>query len=143
MDSIDTEIGTLAYHTFYYQEDEKTADNLFYMLSYCDYPEETVHSDSSALLIPFFDATIDAAVLSVDGELIYQDYIKKDDYPGMFWRIEYLENQAVIKTKAYVVANRFYSLQVISFKAQEILMFRHQIIFSIPLSYWNESALNC
>ncbi|MCB0555116.1 MAG: hypothetical protein KDD02_16315 [Phaeodactylibacter sp.] len=114
VDSVETSIGTLAYHTYFYQppkEEESKADNLLYMLSYCDYPENTVHSDSAALLEEFFDATIEQAVKSVKGELAYssvQDYF---GYPGRIWRIDYLNEKAVVKTRAVVVGSRYYSLQ--------------------------------
>ncbi|RMG78204.1 MAG: hypothetical protein D6714_18500, partial [Bacteroidetes bacterium] len=111
IDSIQTDVGTLAYHVFFHQSDNKDADNLFYMVSYCDYPAGSVHSDSTELLAPFFEATLESAAASVDGKLIYADDIRYDDYPGKFWRIDYLDGQAIIKTKAFLVKNRYYSLQ--------------------------------
>lgn len=120
VDSIYTDIGTLAYHTFYYQADEKKADNLVYMISYCDYPDYTVHSDSLSLVPEFFEATIESAVSSVKGELIYSNDIQIKRYPGKVWRIDYLRGRAVIKTKAFIVKNRFYTLQTITYKERNL-----------------------
>ena len=121
IDSVKTEVGTLAYHTFFHQPDDpKTADNLFYMVSYVDYPEGTVHSDSLELLSDFFENTIESAKLAVDGNLIYASEVHYLDFPGRLWRIEYLEDKVMIKTQAFVKENRYYALQVISFKEKSL-----------------------
>jgi hypothetical protein len=119
VDSIETSLGTMAYHTFFYhppKEAEKTADNLLYMLSYCDYPEYSVHSDSADLVQEFFEATIESAVGSVRGKLLYSSEQNYRSYPGRFWRIDYLNGQAVIKTRALLVGSRYYALQTIMLK---------------------------
>lgn len=120
VDSIDTEIGKMAYHTLYYNAEEEGSDNLHYMLSYCDYPEYTVHSDSLELVKEFFDATIESAQSSVRGELMYADDFHIENYPGRFWRIDYLNGQAVIKTKALLVGRRYYALQTITRKSKSL-----------------------
>ncbi|GJM32482.1 MAG: hypothetical protein DHS20C18_14830 [Saprospiraceae bacterium] len=119
-DSITTEIGNLAYHTFVYQPEEKTADNLLYLLSYCDYPINTVHSDSTELVSEFFDATVETAVTSVHGVLLYNDELFLKKYPGRIWRIDYLDGKAVIKNRAFLVNSRFYSLRTISLKEKNL-----------------------
>lgn len=119
VDSLETSLGTMAYHTFFYhtpKETEKTADNLLYMLSYCDYPEYSVHSDSADLIPEFFEATIESAVGSVGGKLLYSSEQDYRGYPGRYWRIDYLNGQAVIKTKALLVGARYYALQTIMLK---------------------------
>lgn len=120
VDSIDTEIGKMAYHTLFYKSDEEAADNLVYMLSYCDYPEYTMHSDSTEMVNEFFDATMESAQSSVRGELIYSDAFYVDGFPGRFWRIDYLNGQAVIKTKALLVGRRYYALQTITRKTRSL-----------------------
>ncbi len=120
VDSIETKIGKVAYHTFFYQDDRKDADIKIFMVSYCDYPESSVHSDSLDLIAPFFEETMDAAVFSIDGDLAYWDEIKLYQYPGRFWRVNYLNDQALIKTKAYLVRNRFYSLQTVMLKSKSM-----------------------
>ncbi|MEM6966029.1 MAG: hypothetical protein AAF573_14775 [Bacteroidota bacterium] len=113
---IKTDIGELKYITYLYQPEEKETDNLVYMISYCDYPDYTVHSDSTELVNDFFQATVATAVESVEGELSYTTEISKRDFPGRLWRVVYNEGQATIKTKAYLVENRYYSVQVITLK---------------------------
>ncbi len=119
VDSVHTDIGKLAYHTFFFQDD-KMAENLFYMLSYCDYPENSVHSDSTDLLPEFFEATMESAVASVNGELLYSDEMYFQKYPGKVWRIDYLNGRAVINTRAYMIGRRYYSLQIITLKERSL-----------------------
>lgn len=120
VDSIETAIGTLAYHTFFHQTKESNADNVLYMLSYVDYPDGAIHSDSTELLKDFFAETIDAAVKAVKGELIYSNDWKYKDYPGKVWRIDYLDGKALVKTKAFVVRNRYYTMQTIAKKEHSV-----------------------
>lgn len=120
VDSIETAIGILEYHTFFYQSKESNADNVLYMLSYVDYPDQSIHSDSTELLKDFFAETIDAAVKTVKGELIYSNDWKYKDYPGKVWRIDYLDGKALVRTKAFVVRNRYYTLQTITKKERSV-----------------------
>ena len=120
VDSSHTDLGDLAYHVFYYQSEKRDADNLFYMVSYCDYPTNSIHSDSTEVLEEFFQATIETAAQSVDGKVIYSTDIDYNDYPGKFWRIEYLKGDVIIKTKAFIIGTRYYSLQTIMFKNKSL-----------------------
>ena len=115
-DTLSTPVGDLVYHTAFFQQEKSGADNLFYMVSYCDYPEGSIHSDSTEVLPEFFQATIESATLAVQGELIYSDPLDMESYPGWQWRIDYLDGQVTIKTRAFVVGSRYYALQTIMYK---------------------------
>lgn len=119
IDTIQTAIGDLYYHTLFTQTQPEEG-NQVYMLSYCDYPLGTLHSDSLEFLNDFFETTIRSAMVSVRGELMYQTDEEMYGYPGKYWRIDYKSGQAVIKTRAFVVENRYYALQVVSTKARHI-----------------------
>lgn len=118
-DSVKTDVGNLVYHTFYLQTDS-TAENLFYMVSYCDYPPSVVFADSTGLAEDFFKETIEAAAETVKGELAYSSDIQLDTHPGKTWRIDYLGGKAVIKNRAYLVGSRYYALQTIAWKAKSL-----------------------
>lgn len=120
VDSVQTPIGKMAYHILIYNNTQKNAENLFYMITFCDYPEGTIHSDSTELLKEFFDASIDQALKSVKGDLAYQSDISLQGYPGKLWRINYLREQALIKTRAFMVKNRFYTIQTVTVKDMAI-----------------------
>lgn len=114
IDTIDTPLGRMAYHTFMYLvNDEEYAENVFYMVSYCDYPPGALHQDSTGLLDEFFAATVSEAVRSVRGQLIYRNDFAYLDYPGHIWRIHFRGGDAVIKTKALIVDDRYYTIQTV------------------------------
>jgi hypothetical protein len=116
-DTVETKIGPLVYHTFFCQEQlEEGAENFIYMVSYVDYPAVAVHSDSTDLLADFFEATMDQAAFSIAGELVYNNPITIQGYPGYIWRINYQNNVGVIKTKALLANNRYYSIQAATVK---------------------------
>jgi hypothetical protein len=86
------------------------------MVSYCDYPKYSIHSDSTELVKDFFKTTVETAVESVKGELSYSSDITMNEFPGRLWRVDYNDGKALIKTKSFLVKNRYYSIQVISLK---------------------------
>ncbi|HMP14383.1 MAG TPA: hypothetical protein PKD70_10925 [Saprospiraceae bacterium] len=114
IDSIQTPLGKLAYHIFFFQMEDPDADNVVYMITYCDYPAGVLHADSAALLEAFFDVTVQTAASSVRGEVLYVDDWQYKRYPGKVWRIRYLNGKALIKTRAFVVSNRYYMIQTIT-----------------------------
>ncbi|MDZ4705179.1 MAG: hypothetical protein SH848_14705 [Saprospiraceae bacterium] len=119
-DSIETPLGKLAYRVHFYQPEDKTADNLLYMISWCDYPEGSIHADSVEMLEEFFNATMESAAFSVKGSVVYSDAYKMEEYPGRIWRIDYLDGNAIIKTRAFVVGSRYYALQTVSRKERHL-----------------------
>lgn len=116
VDSALTAIGNLTYHSFICRE----GADMIYLLSYCDYPEGSVHSDSTAFLSEFFQATLDQSVQNSGGELVYSEGAVIWGFPGKQWRINVPENKQVIRTKVFVVGNRFYTLQTVMSKGQSL-----------------------
>jgi len=119
-DTVSAPLGRMAYHTYFYQPQEKNSDILVYMVSYCDYPEGALPADSLELIKAFFDATVEAAAAGVEGKVIYASDLDIQGYPGRIWRIQYLNDQAVIKTKACLAGNRYYSVQVVCYKEKSL-----------------------
>jgi len=119
-DSIETPLGKLAYRVSFFQPEDKTAENLLYMVSWCDYPDGGIHSDSTELLKDFFEATMESAAFSVKGEVVYSDEFSLAGFPGKIWRIDYLDGAAIIKTRAFVSHNRYYALQTVSLKERHL-----------------------
>lgn len=113
VDTMETPVGALTYYTYYYQPpaEEKSAENLMYMVSYCDYPEGSLHADSTELLNEFFETTRESGAFSINGDLIYHSERNLGDAVGQYWRIDYLDGNAVLKTWALVSSRRFYSVQ--------------------------------
>lgn len=120
IDTINTGVGQVAHHTFYWQPTDETEQNLFFSVIYYDLPEGGINSDSTALIKDFFAATTESAAESVRGEVLYSNYEELSGFPGYFWRIDYLDGKAVIKSKAWLVDNRFYELKTISWKENTV-----------------------
>lgn len=134
IDSVQTDVGTLAYHTFFHQTNyQDETDNIIYMVSFCDYPEGIIFADSTGLATEFFDETMTAAAETVGGEILYSTDIQLKENLGKQWRIDYLDGNAFIKTKAYLVENRYYSIQVISTKKQSLSSQTNQFLDSFEL----------
>ncbi len=109
--TVKTGIGSLEYHVFAYRTEDDEADNLMYMVSYVDYPSGTIHQDSTDLVDDFLDATMEEAALSVNGEIIYSSPIQEQGFPGRLWRTDFGNGAGVIRTKAFISGNRYYSIQ--------------------------------
>ena len=134
IDTFTTDIGKLIYHTY-----TLTDSVLNYQLSFLDYPEGSVHSDSTDLLIDFFSSTIEASVESVKGVKKYQAEIKQFEYPGYLWKIEFGRNQ-FMKSKAFVAGSRFYTLQV--FGDQKYDKSNMDIVFFDSFRFLNPNLIN-
>ncbi len=117
---IHTDIGEITYHTYFYQEETKDFENALYVVSYCDYPEYTIHSDSTSLLTDLFNNTITSAKKSVIGELRYEEDINYKDFPGKLFRIDYREGTATLKSKVFIVNNRFYNIQIATTRGKSL-----------------------
>lgn len=108
-DSIETALGLISDQTFFCHH-----DGAVFMVSYWDYPAGTFHRDSNELIEEFFLATIESAVESVAGTLLYQENLQYKGYPGKLWRVEFNDQKNGIKSKGFLVKDRFYLIQVIS-----------------------------
>lgn len=114
VDSVTTAVGDLAYHTYWLQTPTDTADNVMYMLSYVDYPEGALHHDSIELVTEFLDASQEEAEKRMRGDLLFATPKERNGYPGRYWRIDYLDGQASVRTQAFIASNRYYALQTVS-----------------------------
>jgi len=133
VNEIDTPIGKLSYHTVLHQPVDEKSDNLVYMVSYCEYPLNAIHSDSIYMVKDFFETTVNTAVESVDGVLQYSSEINLRDYPGRIWKLSYNEGKALIKTKAFLIKNRYYSIQTITLQEKSLNISTDRFLDSFEL----------
>ncbi len=113
-----TDIGDMDYHQYIYQPTEKTAENVFYLVNYCDYPKGTFPQDSTELIQAFLDSTVDESVVAVKGKLTYQSDIQLLTHKGKIWRVQYNNDKVSVKNKCFIAGDRFYLLQVMTLKEQ-------------------------
>jgi len=108
---MDLAIGKLEYHIFHFQGPD-TSENWLYQLSYVDYPEGTVHSDSTEFLDVLFEENVKSSAKSVFGKVAYQTSNKYLSYPGRIFKVHFAEDKVAIKTRLYMIENRFYTVSV-------------------------------
>jgi hypothetical protein len=117
---ISTPTGEIAYHQFIYKSEDKNPDNVFYLVNYCDYPKGTFHPDSTALIDEFLNETIISSAKSVLGKISYSADIQLQTHKGKIWRVQYNDERALIKSKCFLVGDRFYMLQTMMVKEKSM-----------------------
>ena len=53
-------------------------------------------------------------------DLIYSNPYDWKGFPGRIWRVDYLKGEAVIKTRAFLVKNRYYTVQAVMLKHKSL-----------------------
>jgi hypothetical protein len=117
---IKTALGEVNYHTFMHRSEEKNPDCVFYVVNYCDYPTGTFPADSTELINDFMTETINESVRVTGGTLTYQSDIQILMNKGKIWRVQYNGDRALIKSKCFLVGDRFYLIQTMMLKAKSM-----------------------
>jgi len=117
--SMDLAIGKLDYHIYFNQGKDST-ENILYQVSYCDYPEGSIHSDSTEFLQLLFEQNIKESAKTVSGKVIYEEDIQYKEYPGKLFKVHFADDQAAIKTHLFMIENRYYALSVTSLKGKAL-----------------------
>ena len=111
-DTVDTATGATPMRRYYYSDPEGLTGNRLYTLTIVDYPAGSIPVDSAARHAALFRETVDAAVESVEGELLFSGKSESSRYPGYVFRIDYNEGSKSVYNEAYFVGDRYYHLQV-------------------------------
>lgn len=110
--SADTPVGKL--EIVMHQSDEIIEDKIVrYSVSFCDYPDGTFPADSIDLISFFLEETVNATASQVGGELMYVTDLADASFPTKLCKIV-AANGAHIKSKAILVKDRYYNLEVIT-----------------------------
>ena len=110
-------LGLVSYNTYFLQD---TTDYVIYQVQFFDYPEGSVHADSTELVELLFNENIAAATESLQGELLYETVINDRGNPGRLFKILIQEGQAAIKTKMFLIGRRYYAISVAGFGAKRL-----------------------
>ena len=109
---VETPLGILKYYNYFYRDSLAETGNFLYLVNYCDYPDGTFPADSIDLIRAFLQTSLDESVSALEGELIYSDVIRLFENPGIIWKMRDKKGRTVVKNKAFLVDNRYYSVQV-------------------------------
>lgn len=115
-----TDMGELDYHQFIYKPSASDAENVFYLVNYCEYPKGTFPSDSTDLINEFLTATVEESATSVKGKISYQADIQQASFKGKVWRVQYNNDNVQVKNKCFIARDRFYLVQVMTLKKHSL-----------------------
>lgn len=117
---LETEVGSIEVYTLHCQLDIKDHPNFLYLINYYDYPDgfdDDAENGEDEFLKNIFDESIDQSLTGLNGKLLYSTDIKLQEYySGRVNRISYNDGESIVKSKMYLVNNRFYFLQVYTTK---------------------------
>jgi hypothetical protein len=109
IDTIEAAIGPITNNQYYARDGQTT-----FMLSFWEYPPESLPFDSVDFVKDFFEATISESLTSTQGALVYRTEDNFFEWPAQLWRIEFGEPKKGIKAKGILTDHRFYLIQVVS-----------------------------
>ncbi|WP_347925850.1 hypothetical protein [Pontimicrobium sp. SW4] len=110
---VPTAIGNIDMHMFMYQPTDND-DNIIYSVIKSDYPKEQFTDADDEYNNDVLDGAVNGAVTNVNGQLIFDNKINLNNYPGRNVKIEI--DTAFIYINTYLVENIMYITQVICLK---------------------------
>lgn len=113
VESHQTDLGEFEVHSYIYKALEEDL-NFLYLVNYFDYPENTFPIDSTIRINDLLVESIAQSAEDLGGKVIYSADIAQNYFPAKISRIEYADQQAVVKSKIVLARDRFYSVQVYS-----------------------------
>jgi hypothetical protein len=117
---VKTAVGELVFHSFIHKSEGEKPDCVFYLVNYCDYPKGSFPTDSTDLINEFLNSTVEESATSVGGQVIYQNDVHFLNHKGKIWRVNYNKDKAIIKSKCFLVGDRFYMIQTMMTKDKSL-----------------------
>jgi len=117
--NIETDIGDMEVFTFYCEPPVEDP-NYLYLINYIQYPEGTLHHDSTVMVSSIFTESLDESISGMNGRLLYQVEQSDLEYPTHLSRAEFNEGENIMKSKMVVFENRFYFIQVFTSKEHSL-----------------------
>jgi hypothetical protein len=133
--TIKTELGEMLCGSFIYQDTMGLSKNELYVISYCDYPEGTFHKDSTELIDEVLEVAVEQENANLKGQVTYNHKIKQNGYPGRIFRIRYNNSEVVLKSKVFLVNDRFFTIQVYT-------LYKYNLNFNIDKFFNSFRLLN-
>ena len=110
--TIESELGPLS-TTMYRCEAQLADPNVFYTMSYTDYPAHVIHSDYKDMWDEVFNNSGDALIEALDGQLLEESSITHKGFPGRETVAVFDNGQKAAFIRSFLIENRLYILQVI------------------------------
>jgi hypothetical protein len=112
---VNSDIGELKINIFIYDASESGADdNLVYLASSTEYPDSLISSEKTEILPVLFKNTIDGILSNIQGKILSETAIEINGFPGREVKVDFMEGQAIIKIRIYLVKNILYMVETIT-----------------------------
>jgi hypothetical protein len=112
---VNSEIGELKVNLFMYDASQGGTDsNLVYLIGSTEFPDSIVNSNMTESVPNFFRGSIDGAVKNVNGKILSETVIEINGYPGREIKVDFMEGQAVIIMRFYLVRNKLLMIEVMT-----------------------------
>lgn len=108
---IPTEIGEIIFNTFQCKPAEEDR-NALYIVHHYEYPDSLLTTDTSGLALELLEATVEESMITLNGTLDYRRSLNYEGHTGILYRIKYNKGNAVVKSKAFIIGDDVYVLQV-------------------------------
>jgi len=114
---VPTAVGDIDMYMFTLQSTNNDDNNAIYSVIKSDYPEEQFENADDEYNNTVLNGAVNGAVTNVNGELVFDNKIAFNGYPGRSFKINI--DQAYIYMNAYLVENTIYITQVICMKQKD------------------------
>ena len=133
-----TDIGDIEVFTLLCQPDTEKDPNFLYLINYYDYPSgfrDLEEGESEEDFIKnLFDESVDQSVEGLGGNLLYSSNIElQESYSGRLNRVSYNDGVSIVKSKMFLVGNRFYFIQVYTTKDNSLNLFMDEFLDSFKV----------
>jgi len=120
LQTIPSALGEVKWHTYSYQAVDTSELVFLYSITYYEYPDQLMPSDSTEMIDQFFTETLDAISERIDGEILYSQNELVNTYPARITRMQYQDGAYSLKSKLILAKHRFYMVEVFSTSDQGI-----------------------
>jgi hypothetical protein len=113
---LDTKGGALELHAYMHEGDSDVDDNILYMITYIDYLEDQINSETmdKAALVKFYNSSAAGAASSMNGRVTEETEVEVLGHEARNYTIDYLEGEAIMRMQIVLIKNRVYALQTIA-----------------------------
>ena len=98
---------------------DETEDNLLYLVNYTEYPDSLFANAPEEKFTKVLKGSVDGMVTNVGGKLLSEKVITLNGSPGREVKVSFQEGAAIINARVYLVRNKMYLLETISYPQKD------------------------
>lgn len=113
--NVPSEVGELTMNMLIYDASEKEDENLVYLFNSTVYPDSLFINGGESLAKGILDGATKGAAKNVKGNILSEKTITINGHDGRECKIDFQDGAAIIVMHAYLVKNKMYVLEVITY----------------------------